>query len=392
MNGFPDSPLELSAVLSSIVDQCVSGIIVLDNKQRVIIWNDWMEQHSNISAEDILNKPLFEYIPEASNIRLERAIENALFKGMSSFISQTLSKSPLPLSNPRKRSEKIEHSIAVKPIKTPKDLSFCYIHINDVTPAVKREKLLRELTTDAQNNQRAAEELAELKSNFVSTVSHELRTPMTSVLGSLGLLKGLMNDDIPKNAQSLIDIAHTNTERLLALINDILDIEKISSGGIELSYDTFDLLLFINDAIKSNLGYADQHKVTFTITEYPKDTLIDADFAKLQQVMNNLLSNAAKHEPEGGAIEIAAHCTGNRIKISVKDHGPGIPNEFQEKIFEKFTQADQSNTRKIKGTGLGLAIAKAIVEMHSGNIGFISAPGEGAEFFMELPLNAPPAT
>jgi len=390
MTDTSDDSQELSAVLDRIVDQCVSGIIVVDEHHRVITWNYWMEQHSNISAENILNQSLFEKLPEASNVRLKRAVDNALFKGMSSFLSQTLSKSPLPLSNPNNSSEKTEHTIAIKPVKTPRGGLYCYIHINDVTPAVKREHLLRELTTDAQKNQRVAEELAELKSNFVSTVSHELRTPMTSVLGSLGLLKGLMSNQLPKNAQSLVDIAHNNTERLLSLVNDILDIEKASSGSIELSYETFDLMLFLNEAIKSNAGYAEQQKVSFSITEFPQETFINGDFAKLQQVMNNLLSNAAKHEPRGGIIEVSARREENNVRISIKDHGDGVPLAFQHKVFEKFAQADQSNTRKIKGTGLGLAIAKAIIDAHLGNISFVSTPGEGAEFYVELPVELSP--
>ncbi|HFE37254.1 MAG TPA: HAMP domain-containing histidine kinase, partial [Gammaproteobacteria bacterium] len=228
------------------------------------------------------------------------------------------------------------------------------------------------------------------KSNFISTVSHELRTPMTSVLGSLGLVKGLMKDSLPENGNRLIDIAHKNTERLLCLINDILDIEKISSGKIELKMEDFDLMLFIHEAINANAGYAERQNVSFNIVDYPNDTVIlKADFAKLLQVMNNLLSNAAKFEPEGGHVDIKAQQRGDRIRISVRDHGPGIPCEFQDKIFEKFSQADTSNTRNIKGTGLGLAIAKAIIEMHKGIIDFESEAGRGATFFIELPVQKP---
>jgi signal transduction histidine kinase len=374
-------------MLGSLVDHCVNGIIVLDKEYRVVVWNRWLEQHSDIKTQDIIDQSLFDQLPELSSGRLKGVIDNALLRGMASFLSQTLSKSPLPLRNPRNHSEKVEQAISVKPLITPQGERYCYIHIDDVTASAKREYHLRELTANAKVAQQTAEEIAELKSSFISTVSHELRTPMTSVLGSLGLLKGLLGDELSDDAKNLTNIAHQNTERLLSLINDILDIEKITSGGIELNYEAFDLMLFFHEAISANAGYATQQKVSFNITEYPHNLVLNADFAKLQQVMNNLLSNAAKHEPEGGAIDISAGQVDDQwIRITVKDHGPGISEEFQNQVFEKFSQADSSNTRGIEGTGLGLAIAKAIIDKHKGNIGFNSAPGEGAEFYIELPL------
>lgn len=378
---------ESTLMLCDLVKHCVNGIIVLDKQYHVLIWNQWMEDHSNIPADKILNQSLFNYIPQLAGGRLQQVIDNSLSKGMSAFLSQTLSKSPFPLKNPRSPFEEIKQSISIKPLNTDHKENYCYIHINDVSPAVKREHRLRELTANAQFEQKTAEEVADMKSNFVAMVSHELRTPMTSVLGSLGLVKGLLGNELPENVQSLINIAHTNTERLIALINDILDIEKITSGGVELNYETFDLMLFLNEAINANMGYAERQKVSFKLTEFPQTTLLRADFAKLQQVMNNLLSNAAKHEPEEGFIEISAQRFQEKVRISVKDHGPGIPEKFKNEIFDKFSQADNSNTRNIKGTGLGLAIAKAIIEKHEGEIGFISTLGEGAEFYIELPLN-----
>lgn len=227
-----------------------------------------------------------------------------------------------------------------------------------------------------------------LKSEFVSTVSHELRTPLTSIRGSLGLLSGSMSDQVPEKARDLIAIAQRNSERLLLLINDILDLSKIESGRLAFRMRELELVPFLRHAIAANQGYADEYHVEMKLIEPDSEVWIHADPDRLMQVMANLLSNAAKFSPPGGKIEIEAKVQNERASIRVRDFGEGIPAEFQDRVFDRFCQADGSDTRQSGGTGLGLSISKAIVERHGGNIGFQTSD-RGTTFYFDLAMLQP---
>ena len=225
-----------------------------------------------------------------------------------------------------------------------------------------------------------------MKNDFVSTVSHELRTPLTSIRGSLGLVLGGVMGTLPAPAVKLLDIAHKNTERLVRLINDLLDIDKIASGKMDFDLQWLDLAPMIEQAIENNAAYGAQLKVGFVLHDDTANLAVKVDYDRMMQIMANLLSNAAKFSPEHGTVEVSIS-TGNRVaRVSVQDHGPGISNEFREKIFQKFTQQDSSATRLKGGTGLGLAISQALIEKMGGRIGFESVFGQGATFYIELPL------
>lgn len=225
-----------------------------------------------------------------------------------------------------------------------------------------------------------------LKNDFVSTVSHELRTPLTSIRGSLGLILGGVTGTLPAPAVKLLDIAHNNTERLVRLINDLLDIDKIASGKMDFDLQWHDLAPLIEQSIENNVAYGTQLKVKFALTHLIPNVAVKVDYDRMMQVMANLLSNAAKFSPENGTVDVSMSMGDKVIRVNVQDHGPGISPEFQEKIFQKFTQQDSSDTRLKGGTGLGLAISKALVERMGGQIGFESALGQGTNFYLELPL------
>ncbi|HWA12313.1 MAG TPA: PAS domain S-box protein [Burkholderiales bacterium] len=230
----------------------------------------------------------------------------------------------------------------------------------------------------------------QMKNEFISTVSHELRTPVTSIRGSLGLLAGGVAGELTKQARELVDIATSNSERLILLINDILDIEKIESGKMRFNLGPVRLREVLDTALQANRGYAQRFGVELVLAGEAPDITVTADGDRLLQVLANLLSNAAKFSPAGGKVEVSAARRGDGVRVQVRDHGSGIPADFQDKIFGKFSQADSSDTRRLGGTGLGLSIAKAIVEKHGGAIGFETAPGAGTTFHFDLPL-APPA-
>jgi PAS domain S-box-containing protein len=230
-------------------------------------------------------------------------------------------------------------------------------------------------------------EVERMKSEFISTVSHELRTPLTSIKGSLGLMMGGAVGAMPEKAAGMLDMAHRNTDRLINLVNDILDIEKLASGDLEFDFQSLDLSNLVADAVESNKGFADEHSATFVFSEVIPDVMVLGDSSRLSQVIANLLSNAAKFSPKGGNVEISVAQKNGVARVSVADHGPGIPADFIDQIFERFTQADSSVTREIGGTGLGLNISKSIIERHGGTIDFVTEVDVGSIFFFTLPLS-----
>ncbi|NJC41681.1 PAS domain S-box-containing protein [Brevundimonas alba] len=230
----------------------------------------------------------------------------------------------------------------------------------------------------------------QMKEEFVSTVSHELRTPLTSIAGSLGLLTGGAAGPLPEKAGRLIQIAHANSQRLVRLINDILDIEKIEAGKMRLDMSALDLRDIARRSIEGVQGFADGMGVRLDLAEGPP-TPVRGDADRLIQVVTNLLSNAAKFSPEGSEVRVTVDPETRIARLSVCDQGPGIPDAFRSRIFSKFAQADGSDTRARGGTGLGLVIAREIAERHGGRLWFESAEGEGATFHLDLPLAVEPA-
>ncbi|MDX2272974.1 MAG: PAS domain S-box protein [Cyanobacteriota bacterium] len=241
-----------------------------------------------------------------------------------------------------------------------------------------------------------------MKNEFVSMVSHELRTPLTSVRGSLGLIMGGIGGEISGKTKELIEIAYKNSERLILLINDILDIEKIESGKMRFDLFPTPLVPLIEQSIEANLPYAQQFNVHFILekTSIPQNLQVNIDSQRLLQVMANLLSNAAKFSPvhEQVRIEITQRdplIPGEAdgvpmVRVSVKDAGSGIPEAFRPRIFQKFAQADASDSRQKGGTGLGLSISKVVIEKMGGQIGFDSQVNVGTTFYFDLPIYESP--
>lgn len=224
-----------------------------------------------------------------------------------------------------------------------------------------------------------------MKNDFISTVSHELRTPLTSISGSLGLISAGMAGKIPEEANNLVTIANNNSGRLVRLINDILDIEKIESGRMEIEFYPVQVWSLLEMAAESSRGFAERFGITIEITGAPVHSRVLGGVDQLMQVFTNLLSNAIKFSPLRGAIEIGAERTASGdIRFFVTDHGRGIPLDFRDRIFDKFTQADQGEQRE-SGTGLGLSICKLLVERHNGKVGFNSEVDVGSTFYFELP-------
>jgi len=226
-----------------------------------------------------------------------------------------------------------------------------------------------------------------LKTQFVSTVSHELRTPLTAIRGGLGLMVGGATGELPAAAAKLGQIALNNAERLARLINDLLDMQKIEANMMDFNYQTVPVSQLLNDVIESNQPFAQKLGVSLALENGAHDCSLRVDIDRFAQVMANLMSNACKYSPKGESVVLrASNQRSALLRIEVADRGPGIPSDFGERIFQKFSQADASDTRAKDGTGLGLAIAKEMVEKMDGKIGFHGNPLGGTIFFVEFPV------
>jgi PAS domain S-box-containing protein len=262
------------------------------------------------------------------------------------------------------------------------------------SPILRQERVVGVVgvATDVTERLRAQR----MKDEFVSIVSHELRTPLTSIRGSLGLLEGGVAGELPSKARELVRIARNNSDRLIRLINDILDLDKMEAGRLELRRETIEVGPLVDAVVAEMSGYAEAAGVAVAVEVRPCEP-IHGDRDRLAQVLVNLVSNAIKFSPEGERVEVRAHPApshatilgsghgSGRIRISVTDHGPGIARADVPKLFQKFHQLDASDQRRRGGSGLGLVIAKRLVEAHHGHIGVDSEVGRGSTFYFEVP-------
>jgi signal transduction histidine kinase len=225
-----------------------------------------------------------------------------------------------------------------------------------------------------------------MKGEFIASVSHELRTPLTSISASLGLLMARAPPGLPAPAVHLISIAHLNSKRLVRLVNDILDIEKIEGGQSVFNFERVDVSQQVEEAIEANMGFAVDRDVRVLFGKNGGVAAeVRADPGRLEQVITNLLSNAIKFSPPKGEVLVSVERESDKVRLSVRDHGHGIAADFKPRIFERFAQADVNDARLRGGTGLGLSIVKEIVGRLGGSVSFADAPGGGTVFHVDLP-------
>lgn len=226
-----------------------------------------------------------------------------------------------------------------------------------------------------------------MKDEFISTVNHELRTPLTSIQMSIGLLRGTAMDAMDSEGKKLVTLAYDNCDRLIHLVNDILDMEKIAAGKMDYKMRPVEMCKLVKDIIERHSSYAGKYQVEFVLKLQEEPVYCYLDSSRFNQALVNLISNASKFSPPGETVVISVEReSGNRVRVAVADHGAGIPKAFRSKIFGKFAQADSSNTRNKGGTGLGLNITKSIIEAFDGKIGFDSEEGQGTTFYFLLPV------
>lgn len=259
----------------------------------------------------------------------------------------------------------------------------CWLELTVQAELNRDDNLLK--YTGTLNDVTERRRITQVQSEFVSVVSHELRTPITSIRGALGILDSGMAGHIEEKPLQLIKVAHRNSQRLVSLVNDILDMEKLMAGKMSFNMEYINLIALVELAIEANSAYAQTFNTFFVLKEYPEEAMVLVDTDRLMQVMNNLLSNAAKFSPANVGVEISIVKADKVAKVSIRDFGPGIPLEFRPRLFTAFAQADSSDTRKQGGTGLGLKISKTLIEKMDGNIGFESELGKGTCFWFSFP-------
>ena len=343
----------------TILDNVIDGIITIDSLGKVSSFNLAAERIFGYTSAEVIGNNVRMLMPEPHRANHDGYLHNYMTTGIARIIGIGRE-----VEGQRKDGSLFPMDLAISEISDQGRRMFIGL-VRDIT---ERKRVDR------------------MKTEFVSTVSHELRTPLTAIRGSLGLITGGVLGALPEQVKSMLTIASNNTERLLMLINDILDMQKIEAGKMAFRFENFALMKLLESAIADLSTYGDQHKVRFVINHRVDDAHVFADYDRLMQVLANLMSNAAKFSPTGSTVEIsvARHNEG-RLRVSVSDVGPGIPEDFKSRIFSPFSQSDSSDTRFKGGTGLGLAITKAIVERHGGNIGFVSRVGIGTTFYVELP-------
>lgn len=346
--------------LFAVLDSTNEAILLLSPEGKVITANTNFADMLGVNIEEIINHRYDEY-----NSLFERLFgDTKLFQPLISSINDD---SMLQFS---------DFLVQQWPIHRDLALFSTQVRTSD-EKYLGRLFVLRDITHEREADR--------VKSEFVSSVSHELRTPLTSIHGSLGLISGGAAGEISEKIKPLIDIAYNNSERLIRLINDILDIEKIGTGEMTFSFIPCELMPLLEKAVELNRSFGEQYGVNFKIESSLPGVKVNVDCDRFIQVVTNLLSNAAKFSNTGDQVEILVSHQKEFIQISIVDHGLGIPREFRNRIFQRFAQADSPNIRKKGGTGLGLSISKAIVEKMGGLIGYKSEENLGTTFYFTLP-------
>ncbi|WP_139056375.1 CHASE domain-containing protein [Rheinheimera sp. A13L] len=350
--------------LSSILDNAIESIVIVDQQGLIERVNKETSLLFGYAMPSLLRQPvskLLACLPEHKNHQL---LQPLTVEQLNLWVGHTVEVTGLSEDGQQ----------------IPLEMGLSRVDIAD-----------KHLYTLMLHDLRERKKIDRMKSEFISTVSHELRTPLTSINGSLGLLAGGVTGELPPQAQQLVQIAKTNTDRLARLVNDILDIEKLEFGQLKLQPTEVDVLQLLQEAKQQNQAYADKYSVRLDLVVPTDHTAVYLyqDKFRLLQILSNLISNAIKFSPSHSVVKLSYQQHDHYLVIKVKDQGTGIAESFRSKIFQKFAQADSSDSRSNQGSGLGLNISKTLVEMMQGNIDFESELGKGTCFSLTFPCYQP---
>ncbi|MBA2654573.1 MAG: response regulator [Gammaproteobacteria bacterium] len=346
--------------LNAMLDNLEDGIIATDANGKITMVNRTLQKKLKLSQE--LFKNLSDYFHPSKDDAIENSQEASPF--IRALQGEKVSAVELTMGlDSSDRDNIVMNSQPIIDAQGEKLGSVIVIH--NITDRIRVEKL---------------------KNEFVSTVSHELRTPLTSIRGSLGLAIGGATGELNKKTKDMLEIAYNNCQRLIRLINDILDIEKIEAGKMEFDLHPLPIATVVENAILANQAFGQKFNIKIQLEGEIPDVTINVDGDRLEQVMTNLISNAVKFSPVGGVVTVRVMVIDKWVKVCVEDKGKGISEEFQTLIFQKFAQADSSAIRHKGGTGLGLSISKTIIEKLGGKLSFTTRENEGSIFYFQLPI------
>jgi len=381
---------------------CPAGIMVLDRDLNIQVWNDWLIQASGIEAAHIQNKNINDVIPSLEDSYLLEAIVQALDTGLPSILTPKLNKFPLPLY--RRPTDKEKHSfpqtIHVLAIRAGADNErYCLVHISDVSSALQRETQLRTQAEELKEQKhklisawQEAKAANEAKGMFLANVSHEIRTPLNAIIGLSHLS---LQDAPPGSVREDLEKITQSGKLLLTLVNDILDFAKIDAGKMTMNKRCCDIDNIVAQLLDLFRDQASARQISLIFElEDNLPLQIETDDLRLQQILINLINNAMKFT-ETGEVRIRMCWTDNpdkpeasSLEIQVLDTGIGMSSTEIERLFQPFSQADESTSRKYGGTGLGLAITKRLTELFGGTIQVTSQKGSGSCFTLNLSVTA----
>ena len=355
-----DTVRESEERVNTILETAQGAFVAVDFKGHITDWNTQAQRMLGWSRAEILGEPLTTLVPERFRGPVGQALHDFNRTGVADFVDARFERLLLT-----KDGRELPVSVRIGLINHGK-LKFFSAFLYDISEAKKVERM---------------------KSEFISTASHELRTPLTAIYASLDMLHSGMGGELPADARELIGISLKSAERLVRLVNDVLDVEKIESRSMAYYRVPQPLLPLVEQAITATQSYADQYQVQFELNAAAEEAVVSVDADRIIQVIVNLLSNAAKFSPAGGAVvQVNVRQLPGSVRVSVMDAGSGVPEAFRDRIFQRFAQVDASDRRQKGGTGLGLNICKSIIEEHQGTIDFVSEAGKGCEFYFDLPL------
>ena len=357
-----ESLRDQAAHTSAILDNVLDGIITFDAEENILSVNNAASHIFGYDVAELLTKNIRRLIPYPA-VAPDAQTESGQLEQLTGI--QGITGIGREVEARRKGGEMFPLDLSVSTVSRQGQPLFIAL-MRDITERKRSERI---------------------KNEFISTVSHELRTPLTSISGALGLVAGGVLGPFPERIRQMIDIAITNCQRLTFLINDLLDMEKLSAGKMSFHLETTELRSLLTQAVEANQTFGAERGVSLQLSGGLPSLSISVDTQRFMQVLSNLLSNAIKYSPQNGVVDILAVQRGPQVRISVIDHGVGIPHEFRDRIFQKFAQADSSDTRQNGGTGLGLAITRELVERMGGDIGFDSTPGQATRFYIDLPVS-----
>ncbi len=343
----------------ALLHNMLTGVVTTDEKGVIETVNPAAERMFGWTAEELLGRHLAVLIPLPASEDARSFLREARTRSLGRVTEWEAR---------RKNGEVFPMELALSDFQTPDGRRHSAGSVRDISERREVDRLKRE---------------------FVSTVSHELRTPLTSIRGSLGLLSGGVLGELPAEAKEIVSVAERNVIRLVRLINDILDLERLDTGRLEMHFEDVAMADLLGRSLEAVRAFADQGGIAVVIE--PTDSRAHADGDRAVQVLVNLLSNAIKFSPRGATVDVSAREAEGWIEVRVTDRGRGIPVAVREMVFERFRQVEASDAREKGGSGLGLAICKAIVEQHGGAIGVESEEGKGSTFWFRLPAVRPPA-